>query len=233
MRTRIGLGVLGLTVAGAAVAAVVLMWGRGGSETVSARPSDGQPTTTQLFSYAVKFICGYYDPSVHQEPRGYEGPVKPGNYATEINIHNPNYFTGRGSFQRLPVLKKLVYLWGRSSEGYFDYREPKTSGPTKFSRVILRPDYATMDDCNSIYSLAKETNYDVTDGAFTIGFLVILSPKALDVTAAYTAQSEHFGNNATPGTAPLGGTSIEIEQIAGKRIAVPTSQLPGALTAEE
>jgi hypothetical protein len=40
------------------------------------------------YVYAVKFVCGYQPPLPHTGKFG-EPVVKPGNYATDINIHNP------------------------------------------------------------------------------------------------------------------------------------------------
>src|SRR5512139_3651184 len=42
-----------------------------------------------LWSYAAKFVCGLQAPLAQGAPG--EPVVKPGNYATDINIHNPNY----------------------------------------------------------------------------------------------------------------------------------------------
>src|SRR6266849_3298759 len=43
------------------------------------------------FNYAAKFVCGEFDKfSDPVNPAVPEGPVKPGNYQTAINVHNPN-----------------------------------------------------------------------------------------------------------------------------------------------
>lgn len=55
------------------------------------------------WSYAVKFVCGQQGPLDPNQPG--EPTVKPGNYATDINIHNPFYDT-----VQVPVFKKLVIL---------------------------------------------------------------------------------------------------------------------------
>src|SRR5512135_3323898 len=59
-----------------------------------AAPQDkpqSQFTGSYLWSYAAKFVCGFQD----HNPAGAVVPgepvVKPGNYASEINIHNPTY----------------------------------------------------------------------------------------------------------------------------------------------
>jgi hypothetical protein len=43
-----------------------------------------------LWSYSVKFVCGYQPPLLSGAAVG-ESVVKPGNYATDINIHNYNF----------------------------------------------------------------------------------------------------------------------------------------------
>src|SRR5215467_10696162 len=60
------------------------------------------------YSYAAKFVCGYQPsppPSSPPAPPGKisEGVVKPGNYATDINIHNPQT-------QPQKLTKKLILL---------------------------------------------------------------------------------------------------------------------------
>src|SRR5260370_42416612 len=57
-----------------------------------------------VFSYAVKFLCGEFDRQLVGEHSRLEGPVKPGNYLTAINIHNPNGRT-------VPVEKRAILLF--------------------------------------------------------------------------------------------------------------------------
>jgi hypothetical protein len=164
-----------------------------------------------MFNYSVKFVCGVQ----RQDTAAGEPPVKPGNYATEINIHNYQYRPQR-------VFKKLVPLVGvNPNGGTFVAREPKTAGPLKYDWVELKADEATMDDCNRIWALMGvplAANMPVT-----IGHLVILSRVDLDIDAVYTAQ----------GIEPIAGantfralnTDIDVERVQGKRVFVPLSEL--------
>jgi len=54
------------------------------------RPQEQSAVNGQyLWSYAAKFVCGYQRTATPGQPAPGEPIVKPGNYATEINIHNP------------------------------------------------------------------------------------------------------------------------------------------------
>ena len=69
------------------------------------------------WSYSVKFVCGV-------QPRTTlpgEPPVTPGNYATEINIHNPFYLPNGNE-----IRKKVVFL---VKDGQPIGREPQPDVP--------------------------------------------------------------------------------------------------------
>lgn len=196
-----------------------------------ASPSAQQPipVPTYYWSYATKFVCGFQD----QPAAGLVGepPVKPGNYATEINIHNPNYKTlATGG---LPIYKKLVVLVGTAPTGDpnqpeapFAWREPETARPGKFEKVTLGPDYATMDDCDAIWRMANATGIPLVPGRLTIGYLVTISALELDIDAVYTAEVPgHLGTTPT-------GISIDVERTTGKRITLPATTLPAGAQAE-
>src|SRR3954464_2373605 len=65
--------------------------------TETAAPTTTTPTATPnplgrpFWSYAAKFVCGEQLTDQAGQPIVGEPAVKPGNYATEINIHNPHY----------------------------------------------------------------------------------------------------------------------------------------------
>jgi hypothetical protein len=40
--------------------------------------------------YSAKFLCGLFDAERISDRGELEGPVKPGRYATAINVHNPH-----------------------------------------------------------------------------------------------------------------------------------------------
>lgn len=168
------------------------------------------PTTPYLWSYAVKFVCGYQPPSSSMQPITGEPVVEPGNYATEINIHNYNY-------RSTPLHKKILLLVNR---GMPIAQEQSTAAPQPLQPLILGPDYATMDDCNGLWSVLYPGIATPAVMPLTIGYLVILSPFDLDVDAVYTANAP-----GATSTSPA-GTSIDEVRVLGKRVYVPIDALP-------
>ncbi len=189
------------------------------SETASAA-SPG-PARVAHLSYAAKFICGLQKGL----PAGQIGepPVKAGNYATEINIHNPNYVGIDATTANLRIHKKLVILVGTNArtQKEFAFREPELAKPSKFVTLDLPPDTATMDDCQAVWRMAKQVGGPIAPGAFTIGYLVIMSRAQLDVDVVYT--SSVSGADLTGGKAT--GIAIDVERVEPKRVPVP----PGVL----
>ncbi len=179
---------------------------------------------TYRFVYSVKFVCGYQPPVVdvpgqvsHGEP-----VVKPANYATEINIHNYN-------FKSAELRKKLILLVQPSLDGKDQkvIREPEVTGPlsdaaggVKWDKLTLRNDFATMDDCNRFWRWMYPNAAPPTPFPLVVGYLVIYSSLDLDVDAVYTA--------AAPGvlSKESQSISIDVERVAGKRVFVPTSEVP-------
>lgn len=145
----------------------------------------------ELYSYSVKFICGHQESCECSCPTG----VLPGHYATEINIHNFHD-------EKVPIEKNLlpVVLAGAPLG-----REPRHVKRAAQDRIVLPGNSATMDDCCRLADL-------LFDGAppaklpLTIGFLEIVSPVELNVTAVYTAAAAASNN-----------VSIDVEQIKGQR----------------
>ena len=70
-----------------------------------------------VWSYAAKFVCGFQRTAAPGQVTPGEPILKPGNYATEINIHNPNY-------KQTPLRKKFVMLVNRQTI----VREPEQVG---------------------------------------------------------------------------------------------------------
>ena len=88
--------------------------------------------------------------------------------------------------------------------------------------------FGTLDDCNKIYQLA---GIPIPAGAaptLAIGYLVIQSPRELDVTAVYTAElcsdkavgggPANLCNNVAAANGYSVSLSIDVEQVAGKVI---------------
>jgi hypothetical protein len=161
-----------------------------------------------LWSYAAKFVCGLQAP-LAQGAVG-EPVVKPGNYATDINIHNPAY--------RLTLLRKKFLVLVENGEAIA--AEPQsTTEPRRIITMTLSADMATMDDCNTLWKYIYPTGLP-GGRPLTVGYLVILSPVDLDVDVVYTA--------AAPGdvAAVQQSLSIDVERVTGKRIFVPAGALP-------
>ncbi len=121
-----------------------------------------------VLKWVAKFDCGE-QPST---PPPFLGPVKPGDYATKIVIHNP---------QGVPVnLEKKV------SEGL---RNPEHGRISHFESVTLPPDATTEVDCADIFRLLGEPiPLPGKQLPFKNGVVVILSTKKLDVIANYTQE---------------------------------------------
>jgi hypothetical protein len=140
------------------------------------------------YTYAVKFVCGT------QADCGCGcSPVRPGTYATEINILNPHC-------KEATITKRVVPL---VFAGAVTGREPAIAEARATDRIVLPPGAATMDDCCRIAELLYG---GVPDSGLppTVGFLEIVSDVELHVTAVYTA-TDSRGN----------GLSFEAETITG------------------
>jgi hypothetical protein len=141
------------------------------------------------YTYAVKFVCGT------QTDCGCAcGPLRPGTYATEINILNPKC-------KEATIVKRVVPL---VFAGAVTGREPAIAKARVTDRVVLPSGAATMDDCCRIAELL----YGGVPGSgmpLTVGFLEIISDQELHVTAVYTASDPH-GN----------GLSFDVQTVPGK-----------------
>lgn len=167
-----------------------------------------------VWSYAAKFVCGYQRHAAAGATVAGEPIVKPGNYATEINIHNPNY-------KQVPLRKKFLVLVNLvNPQNPWIIREPNQVEPMKVITMTLGPDYATMDDCNNLWTLTYPGVPLPTPMPVFIGYLVVLSPLELDVDVVYTSNAP--GDLATPPT----GVSIDVERVTGRRIFLPFGALP-------
>ena len=156
--------------------------------------------------YSIKFLCGEFRLDPAAEKQGRPGPVKPGNYATAINIHNPN------PWHEISFNKKAVLLFNASDPSFTgDPEQPREPGPA--FHVKLGPDYGMEIDCSDIRSHLLEGRVDPT--AFIKGWVVLegLMGWPLDVVAVYTA---HTFIDEKPE-----GFSIATERVPG--VSVPIS----------
>ena len=126
-----------------------------------------QEEPARLLSYSAKFICG------HQEFD--EGVVRPGIYATEINIHNYHD-------TEVAVRKQVLAVVSR---GETDGREPRYVHVQAQDTIVLPPNTATMDDCYRIATLLY-AGPPPQPLPITIGYLEIVSTLPLAIDAVYT-----------------------------------------------
>ncbi len=147
----------------------------------------------KLFVYSVKFVCG------EQAGDGCGcAPVRPGRYATEINILN-------SGDKEAPVLKGVVPL---VLAGAVSGREPASRGVAASEVIRLPAHSATMDDCCRILELALGAP-PAGPVPLTIGILEVISTVQLSVTAVYTASD---GSGAAP--------SIDVQPIGPRLLTV-------------
>lgn len=149
------------------------------------------PECEPLYSYSVKFICG-----VQEECACACTPVRPGAYATEINIYNYHPREVRIQKHVVPVVFAGTVLG----------REPQVAQAKARDRIVLPPRTATMDDCCRIEGLLVGG----TPGAtlpLTIGFLEIVSNQEVVVSAVYTASDLKSGS-----------VSIDVEEVRARKV---------------
>ena len=151
-----------------------------------------------LFAYSAKIVCGKQTDAGCCCVAG----VRPGVYATEVNIQNLNV-------RSAPVAKLFLPL---INSGAVLAREPNFADPAAYltrtlEHLTLPVLGATMDDCCRIAELLLG-GPPTGETGLTIGLLTILSPFELSVSAVYTAN-------------PLSGDgiSIDVEYIPSRRLA--------------
>nr|MDT0662514.1 hypothetical protein [Micromonospora sp. DSM 115978] len=125
----------------------------------------------ELTSYSVKFVCG-----VQQETEPVRTVLRPGEYATEINVHNPNNRPVRIRKYLLPLVVKDTVIG----------REPEFSRIWARDEITLPPDTATLDDCYRIGELLYGTP-PPQPLPLTVGFLELVSNAPVIVDVVYTA----------------------------------------------
>ncbi|GAA2460048.1 hypothetical protein GCM10010191_95560 [Actinomadura vinacea] len=141
------------------------------------------------YTYAVKFVCG-----TQADSKCGCAPVRPGIYATDINILNPQC-------KNATIEKHVVPLM---YAGAVTGREPAIATARANDSIVLPPGAATMDDCCRIAELLYG-GIPQSPMPATAGFVEIVSDVELHVTAVYTA-SDLEGH----------GLSFQVETIPGK-----------------
>ena len=136
------------------------------------------------YHYLVKFVCGYQPIS---EPS--EEPVKPGNYATAINIHNYTDHSVR-------ILKRPA----------LHYTELDAEVPPVFPvrKLSIKPYRVLEIDCPVLWKLTE-----IEAGVFMKGMVDITMAEQLSVVAVYTAA----GAREAASPIPESGVSIDVEYV--------------------
>jgi hypothetical protein len=119
--------------------------------------------STGSFHYAAKFLCTTNTPFTSAAVPS----VVPGHYLTVINIHNPHD-------QAVQFREKIALTFPPGGQ--------KPGEVSNFVDRRLAPDEALSVDCDGI-----KGGFGLTFVHGAEGFLVIESPRSLDVTAVYTA----------------------------------------------
>ena len=132
--------------------------------------------------YSVKFVCGFYSAGLSSET------VKPGNYATAINIHN---YSDLRTFGRWRT--DLHYALGSPAP-------PRM--PTTYFAIASRT--TGTINCGTIWSAIG-----VPPGTFIEGSIYLGTDVELPVRAVYTAQTDI--NPAVDGPDAGAGISIDVE----------------------
>lgn len=205
-RTAVFIGALAMLTATGAVAALAQ------STTIVPGPTAKPivptvPPAVKTLSYGVKFTCGEFDktrdPARPEDP---EGPVKPGDYQTMINVHNPH-------FTAVNLRKKAVLLFaGDVAQPQTDFEVPR--GPGQFRAVTLGPDFGFRIDCQDIRKVLLGGGPPAP--VFIEGYVVIYSQSELDVDAVYTANGFNIVGSAggTPPGITREGFSMDVEKIS-------------------
>ena len=124
----------------------------------------------RLYSYSVKFVCG-----VQEDCKCEEGPVRPGVYATEINLYNDGDKDASIEKHVVPI------VFAGAATG----REPGIARRRAHDSIVLPPKTATMDDCRRLGELLFGA-HPASPLPLTLGFLEIVSREPLNVVAVYT-----------------------------------------------
>ena len=97
----------------------------------------------EIYSYSVKYVCGVQEACDCSCTTG----VRPGSYATEINIYNYND-------DNAPIEKRVVpVVFAGAPQG----REPKFASIKARDKMVLPPNSATMDDCCRIVEMLLDS----------------------------------------------------------------------------
>jgi len=133
----------------------------------------GAPGLTGAFQYVIKFACGqvFKDRDFNWS---HQLPAAPGQYYTDINVHNPNDLVVKAH-------KKVA------KDGDKAQKHGPVTSPVPF---VLNPDEALQITCADIREMLSEpypySREPPVPNQFIKGFVVILTRHRLDITAIYS-----------------------------------------------
>jgi len=166
-------------------------------------------TLPQRWEYAAKFVCGTQTSGTTNAPS--EPPVKAGNYATVINIHNPLATT--------VILQKKVALAAPET-----YPQTTLIDPTKRFQDKLTSDHTMAVDCKEIVNLLT-LNGTPPIARFIEGFVVIdsyLSTTGTNTAAALDVVAITSTSNISATGAPPQVTSHRVVNVPGRNLPAGT-----------
>lgn len=192
----------------AAVLALAAVFVGGTMAVVRADDLDIVPVPGYTYVYAGKFLCGEFDKFADaNKPAFVEGPVKPGNYQTVFNVHNPHFST-------VTIQKKAVLLFaGDRAIDQTEFEVPRPPGQLRI--VTLKSDWGFYADCQDLRKVLL-AGMAPPAPTFIEGWFVIYSPVLIDVETVVT--SHGFQRNFQTGMIEREGFDTELERIQPTRV---------------
>ena len=152
----------------------------------------GAPINRSVLAYSAQFNCGLMpqggvplDPTQAQPRFPTELPAKPANYATDINVHNPQFTAA------FLVKKAVLTGWVTPSplvaNGVITSKPEEPFQGGHLIPVQLGPDGAFEIDCTDITTVLAPPGFN-PGMSFIKGFVVIYSRTPIDVVASYTSE---------------------------------------------
>ncbi len=177
------------------------------------------PSTPPAFMYTAKWICNIANPFFAGLPldtnRAESIGLVPGEYKTDINVHNPNA-------GNVTITKKIVASLAESQNVF---NVPKGEAFT-----LVGPDAAFRMDCLDIFLHLPCPLFCINSPIAAKGFVSFFSSAPnLDVVAEYSSESFNSTGVCLPPSCVSTGVSLDVQRITS--VSSPVSCLDFALTA--
>lgn len=170
-------------------------------------PAPAPITLPARWSYAAKFVCGLSPFVTNPGSVPKEPPVKKGNYATVVNIHNT-------SATDVTILKKVALAAPET------FPDTHLIPPTRRFKDRLPSDHAMSVDCSEIVNLLVQ-NGTPPAGPFIEGFLVV-DALGLASTANVMPELDVVAVTTTAVDTTTAVNAIQITPVEGKKLAAGT-----------